>query len=83
MQTLREIERIVCAADPADSGTDPLLHVGGIGSKRSACDAEEAALRRDFDAAVRAGTLSERDQMIAAIQQPKLISDRTEVMIKP
>jgi hypothetical protein len=71
LQTLREIERIVCFSEA------PQQMIG-----QAKLQEEEAAkLRREFDAAILAGSLGERDQMLAAIQQPKLIAERTEVRI--
>jgi predicted RNase H-like nuclease len=79
-QTLREIERIVCLSDAAAQN---LLNAqrGGGGGTMAHHEEEMAAakLRREFDAAIRAGSLGEREQMMAAIQQPKLIAERTEV----
>uniref|UniRef100_A0A915M763 Uncharacterized protein n=1 Tax=Meloidogyne javanica TaxID=6303 RepID=A0A915M763_MELJA len=40
---------------------------------------DDERMRKEFDLAIRAGNLSEMDQMLAALQQPKLIADRTEV----
>lgn len=63
----------------AESGQQ--LLVGVVGNKRAGDEQEEAKLQRDFDAAIRAGALRERDQMLAAIQHPKLICMRTEVRL--
>ena len=43
---------------------------------------DDERMRKEFDLAIRAGNLSEMDQMLAALQQPKLIADRTEVRKK-
>ncbi|KAI3415428.1 hypothetical protein GPALN_005036 [Globodera pallida] len=72
IQTLREIERIVCFAESAQHRLVPIS--AKLGSEES-----EAKLRRDFDAAIHKGALNESDQMLAAIQQPKLIGERTEL----
>ncbi|KAL3105638.1 hypothetical protein niasHT_021741 [Heterodera trifolii] len=72
IQTLREIERIVCFAETSQHRLVPIS--AKFGSEESV-----AKLRRDFDAAIHKGVLSESDQMLAAIQQPKLIGERTEL----
>ncbi|KAL3079565.1 hypothetical protein niasHT_037127 [Heterodera trifolii] len=74
IQTLREIERIVCFAETFQHRLVPIS--AKFGSEESV-----AKLRRDFDAAIHKGVLSESDQMLAAIQQPKLIGERTESSI--
>lgn len=75
---MREIERIVCMSEPSGEAG----HTGGLfGANKNQLGEEAAKLRKEFDAAIRAGTLGEREQMLAAIQQPKLIAERTEVSI--
>ena len=75
LQTLREIERIVCTSEPSGVGQS----IGLLGANKIHLEEEAAKLRKEFDAAIRSGSLGEREQMLAAIQQPKLIAERTEV----
>jgi hypothetical protein len=77
---LREIERIVCLSDAAAQNLLNAQRGGSVGTMAQHEEEMAAAkLRREFDAAIRAGSLGEREQMMAAIQQPKLIAERTEV----
>ncbi|CAK5088782.1 unnamed protein product [Meloidogyne enterolobii] len=76
IQTLREIERIVCISEQQQRQQSPLLN---LSPKNKQELEDDERMRKEFDLAIRAGNLSEMDQMLAALQQPKLIADRTEV----
>uniref|UniRef100_A0A1I8BGN2 Nuclear receptor domain-containing protein n=1 Tax=Meloidogyne hapla TaxID=6305 RepID=A0A1I8BGN2_MELHA len=76
IQTLREIERIVCISEQQQRQSSPLLN---LSPKNKQELEDEERMRKEFDSAIRAGTLSEMDQMLAALQQPKLIAERTEL----
>uniref|UniRef100_A0A914MJE6 Uncharacterized protein n=1 Tax=Meloidogyne incognita TaxID=6306 RepID=A0A914MJE6_MELIC len=75
IQTLREIERIVCISEQQRQQS-PLLN---LSPKNKQELEDDERMRKEFDLAIRAGNLSEMDQMLAALQQPKLIADRTEL----
>ncbi|KAF7634145.1 hypothetical protein Mgra_00006443 [Meloidogyne graminicola] len=76
IQTLKEIERIVCISDQQQQLKQSPLNI----SPKNKQELEnEEKLRKEFDLAIKSGTLSEMDQMLAALQQPKLVAERTEL----